>query len=390
MNRKVLFIHDGPLYFDESNGKYYGVHYNDALVNRYSFFGNEVTFLMRLYKIEKLEISKYSLITDDAFKFIEIPDFKKISHYIRNRKKAKRIIKESILQHDIIIIRFPSAAGTIAFKYALKFKKPVLVEFVACVFDALWNYNWQGKLLACFKFIYYRTLIKKAPHIIYVTDKFLQKRYPSLGKSIGCSDVELIPNEEFVLNKRINNIKKNNNGILSIATIAALDVPYKGQKDVIKALALLKKKGKYFKYYLVGQGDSAFIKKAITKYKVEEFVKILGPLKHNGVFDFLDTVDLYIQPSKQEGMPRALIEAMSMACPALGTRVGGIPELLPEECIYKAGDIKELSKKLLSIDKEWLIDKAKENFIMAKKFNNAVLEEKRKDFYKVFIKDNNL
>ena len=49
------------------------------------------------------------------------------------------------------------------------------------------------------------------------------------------------------------------------------------------------------------------------------------------IFEFLDSLDLYLQFSRGgEGLPRALVEGMSRGCPAIGSTVGGIPELLTE------------------------------------------------------------
>ena len=85
-----------------------------------------------------------------------------------------------------------------------KLGKPVLVEVVACVFDALWNYDYRGKLLAYYKYFKYKQVIKKSVFVIYVTNKFLQSRYPTDGKSIGLSDVDLNMHDDLVLHKRLN------------------------------------------------------------------------------------------------------------------------------------------------------------------------------------------
>ena len=43
---------------------------------------------------------------------------------------------------------------------------------------------------------------------------------------------------------------------------------------------------------------------------------------------FWKTVDIYVQPSKYEGAPMALMEALWLGKPAIGTRVSGIPEMI--------------------------------------------------------------
>lgn len=63
---------------------------------------------------------------------------------------------------------------------------------VACPWDALWNYGkFSKKIFALPTYLLNKTTIKKAPNVIYVSEEFLQKRYPTNGKNIGCSDVVL-------------------------------------------------------------------------------------------------------------------------------------------------------------------------------------------------------
>ncbi len=385
MNKKVLFVHDGPMYQDEKR-EFWGISLNDKIVKRYSFFGKEVVFLMRLKQITGEEKNKYSKITYPFFQFIEIPNFKTIRSFFRGKKEAKKIIESAVLNCDVVIVRLPSSAGVIAFNCALKHKKPVLVEFVACVFDSLWNYNWKGKLLAHYKFFKYKMLLRNSKHTIYVTEKFLQSRYPSKGKAIGCSDVELADGNERIINKRLEKIESQQ-GPLVLGTVAALDVPYKGQADVIKAIGALKKRGIIFKYQLVGRGDPSKIQKEIQKHGVEDLVEIIGPIKHDEVFNFLKKIDIYIQPSKQEGLPRGLIEAMSTGCPSVGSTTGGIPELLTEEAVLKKNSSKQILKKLKSIDRPFLTRMATRNFLEAQKYTSDVLENRRLAFYKEFKED---
>jgi glycosyltransferase involved in cell wall biosynthesis len=385
MDKTVLFVHDGPMYKNPS-GDYFGISLDDKVVNRYSFFGKNVVFLMRGKTINKSEENRFSKITYPFFNLIEIPNFKSITKYLIKKKEAKKIIANAVSKSDVVIVRLPSTAGVIAFKYAQELKKPLLVEFVACPFDALWNYDWRGKLLAFFKLYQYKRLMKRATHSIYVTNRFLQDRYPTTGKQIGCSDVEIKNIDRIHLEKRKNKIF-NQKGALILGTIAALDVPYKGQADVIKAIGLLQKKGISFKYRIVGRGNPSGLKKVIIKSKAENLVDIIGPLQHEKIFRFVEEIDVYVQPSKVEGLPRSLVEAMSVACPSIGSEVGGIPELISKESVFKVGNINKLMEKLQSINKVWLEKQANLNFITAKNYQKHLLEERRKMFYSEFKKD---
>jgi glycosyltransferase involved in cell wall biosynthesis len=380
---KALFIHDGPLGI--YNDEVYGIHYKNELIDRYAYFGDSVTFLMRQKELIAAELSNYSLINHSSFNFISIPNFKSLKT-LHNKPSANQIIKEAVRQHDVIIVRLPSAAGVLAFKEAKKLNKPVLVEFVACVYDALWNYDWRGKLLANYKFKQYQKLMLKATHTIYVTNEFLQSRYPTRGKSIGCSDVELQDLDPSILKERIAALK-NKKTPIKLGTVAALDVIYKGQADMIKAIAKLKEDGISIQYEIIGQGNPERLQNLIDELKVNDLVEIVGPLPHSQIFDYLINIDIYIQPSKQEGLPRAVIEAMSVGCPVIGTDVGGIPELISKEFIYPKGNIGALANKLINLSIEDLILQSEENFEKAKEYQKEFLDKKRINFYKEFLND---
>ncbi len=387
-NRKVLFVHDGPLFFDDK-GDFYGLHFNDDLKRRYLHLGSEVTFLMRTKPIEKNDIQRYSSINQESFSVTSIPNYKSLRLLLKNYGQAKKIIERAVLEHDVIVCRLPSASGSLAVKMARKLGKPFLVEYVACTFDAYWNYDWRGKLIAHYKMWQQRSLMKNVPYSIYVTSEFLQKRYPTKGQSIHCSNVELQTLKEADLVERISKIEamEPSNPVV-LGTVAALNVPYKGQVDVIKALAVLKRNGHRFHYHLVGQGSSERLVNLAKKLNVVDQVKVVGPLKHKEVFEFLENIDIYIQPSKTEGLPRAVIEAMSKACPALGAGVGGIPELLDNNMIFEPGKSDQIAKKIVSFNKTNLIEQARRNYEEAKNYKKDILMDRRLNLYEVFLKNN--
>lgn len=386
--RKVLFVHDGPMYEDDA-GNVYGIHFKEDIKERYLNLGDSVTFCMRSQKIRSEDKSKYSLIKPDQFRFVSFPNFKTIRSYFFRKPVAKQIIYNEVRNHDILVARMPSASGTMAIRAAQKYNVPYLAEYVACTFDAYWNYNWKGKLIAHYKMWEQKKVIKNVPYVIYVTNQFLQHRYPNLGENIGCSDVELPKYQPKDLIDRVKKIKNRGaNEPIKLATVAALDVPYKGQDDVIKAINLLKKQGKHFHYYLVGQGNPDYLMKLTKMLGLNEEIKFIGALPHERVFELLEEIDVYIQPSKQEGLPRAMIEAMSKACPALGARTAGIPELVSDDCIFTPGDVSEIIEQLSAINCNWMIAQAERNFKEAEKYQHHLLEEKRLSFYREFLSKN--
>ena len=101
--------------------------------------------------------------------------------------------------------------------------------------------------------------------------------------------------------------------------------------------------------------------------------------------EFYDSIDIYVQPSKQEGLPRAVIEAMSRGIPAIGTNIAGIPELLQRENLFRKGSVKSVKKALKHMVNADLSRYAEENFEKAKEYRIDVLTNRRNKFYDEFL-----
>lgn len=355
-----------------------------ATYKRYLSKGDEITVLCYKKSVKK---AKSDLIDTNIINYVFV---EKISSIIdifkRVNSRNERIIEETVKKVDVCFIHLPCSHGYKVIKYAKLYGKPYMNVICACTWDEYWNYDWRGKIIAPYEFFKLRKAQKEAKYSIYVTNEFLQHRYPTKGKSIGCSNVNIHTGVENVLDKRLKNIRERNKnkGVLKIGTAAAVDVPYKGQKYVIEALSILKGKGISYEYHLIGKGDNSILKEIAEKKGVSDQVYFHGAIPHQEVLDYLDSIDIYIQPSKQEGLPRALIEAMSRGCMCLGSKTAGIPELLQPEFIFPKGDVKEIVKQLLDITEEVQIAQAKRNYETAKEYDVNLLNEKRNIFIELF------
>lgn len=380
---KLIFVND-HIFLKKDNEYYTSGSLTANVIKRYiDIFGN-ITLVTRVKDVTDVKegLAPSSI---DKSQFVRVPNFKSLTK-LHKFITAKKIIKEQVKESDFVIARTSSLAH-IAIKYAKKFNKPYLIEVVGCPWDSTWNYSMMGKLIAPISYIKTRIAVKQAPYCLYVTSEFLQQRYPSNGKTIGCSDVSIPKTDQSVLEKRkdkIQNIKKGDP--IVIGTIGNVNVRYKGQQFVIKAISKLIKFGYNFEYHLVGGGDNGYLKDIAREYGVLDKIKFIGSIPHNEVFDFLDNIDVYVQPSKTEGLPRALIEAMSRGCYSIGSRVGGIPELLEEDYTFSKGSVDEICDKLMNIDREKLINGAIKNFQKSMEYEESILIKRRNDFYQLFKK----
>jgi glycosyltransferase involved in cell wall biosynthesis len=307
--------------------------------------------------------------------FIDLPNVSTSNLSFSRIKILNQIIKTQVLKSDILIIRLPSFIGFIAHKYAKEYNKKIIIELVACPWDAFWNNEFKLKLLAPLVYIKTKHIIRNSSNVIYVTNAFLQKRYPTNGLSISISNVEIESVRDSISFKYIN--LKN----LKIGTIGALDVKYKGQKYVIKAMKLLKEKYSIIvNYYLVGQGDKTKLANYARKLKINKYVHFIGSLEHSKIMEWFETIDIYCQPSLQEGLPRALIEAMSAGKFAIGSNAGGIPELINNKYIFRKKNYKKLAKIITMIDNNQIEEQSNINLNNSRLYIKEVLEDRRKNF----------
>ena len=138
-------------------------------------------------------------------------------------------------------------------------------------------------------------------------------------------------------------------------------IPRKNHAMVIRALGKEKQKGNdAFAYFICGQGVLKEELLHLTEqYGLSGKVTLLG--YREDIRELLYAADVFVFPSKQEGMPMALMEAIAAGVPAKATNIRGNRELLhlqkekrknPDvlECL----DIHNIEKKMKEIYQEIL------------------------------------
>lgn len=382
---KVVFVHDHK--FKSADRDYFSNGSFPASVwTRYLSVFDCLTVVGRNGGVLSDKDKGYTISSLDSVSFHLLPDISNLKSLVFGNAEANKACRDLVAQHDAIIARLPSRLGSLFVKEAIKQKKPYAIEIVGCPWDALWNYgSWKGKLLAPFAALNLKRAAKKAPFAIYVTESFLQGRYPCLnGKTTFCSNVEIPAVDEEVLENRLTKINDAPHTVI-FGLIANYSSKYKGIDVAIKALKQAELPSWQFK--VLGSGDASHYKKLAQDLGVEDKVHFVGSLPSGSpVFDWVDSVDIYLQPSLTEGLPRALMEAMSRGTPALASKVGGIPELLEESELIQAGDYKELANKIkiLIKDKDLQKNLAQQNFEKAKIYNKELLDTRRASFWKAF------
>ncbi len=385
---KVISVHERPVYI--YGGGIYPA-YPSVITKLFGLADHILYCVSDFEEITKERAKKMERLDSDKIQFVQVYRINSVETLLKRTRLNRRILEKIIADVDMVVARLPSFTGLQAVKIAKRMGKPYMTEVIGCAWDGYWYYNWKGKILAPFMFLATRKAILNASHSVYVTDKWLQYRYPCDGKTIGVSNVNIKPNTEDVLRRRLNRIAAMKQGEpINLATCAGISNPVKGHEYVIKAMSVVNKAGANYHYYAIGDGDKSRLEKIAADLGVAECVHFTGRLTFDQICDMLDQTDIYIQPSRQEGLPRALIEAIHQGCPALGSRTAGIPELLDEEYIFDKANVAQIIALLKNFDKERMAEQAKRNFEFSKRYVTIVLAKKRNDFFTEFLADYNL
>lgn len=394
---KLMFIHGGTKLKEDTSGNLYtDGNFNNKIWDRYCTFCDNLQVLLR--KETKIydndyAINKFNRLDKDKVECISMPEiYAPVKNYFNwgIRKKIKSIIESSVKQCDYVIIRSPSNYYCIqAIKMAKRYDKPYLIEVTGIAWDANWYHSIKGKIVAFYSEMCVKHYVSQAPFAVYVTKEVIQKRYPCKGKILGCSDVELEIVGEDNFQRRLEKINElfKTNRVIVLGTAAGVNFRTKGQQCVIKALSILKRQGiKNIEYQIVGGGNFNRLYNVAKKYDVKNQIKFLGSKPHEDVFKWMDNIDIYIQPSFQEGLCRAIVEAMSRACPIIASDAGGNKELINQQYIFKRGKSNEIAKKIIEmLNMNNIIDEATKNFDKAHDYNKNVLDKKRTEFYNLFF-----
>lgn len=367
---KIAFFHDHRFY--EFNKRYYSEgKLTDKTWARYLDFASELIVVARKTSIGRLSsVENLNETLDDRVRFNCLDSFTIIDRLSPSR--IEKHIIEHCSQVDLFVCRLPSFLGSIAHKVALRLGKKVLVELVGCPYDAYRTHgSLPAKFLAPVEAYKLRKLMRNTDHAIYVTKRFLQERYPCNGESISASNVEIPTDRNRIsINLEVEKIK----------FIGSLNSRYKGFEELLLAFKDIIEAYPNIELHVLGGSNSSTYKPLIEKCNLSSRILFFESIKGGAeVLKWLSDGDLYVQPSHTEGLPRALIEAMSIGLPAVATSVGGIPELISEDFLCPPRSPQKLKERILSLIDSFEKRESQSivNFEKAREYEASYLDELR-------------
>jgi glycosyltransferase involved in cell wall biosynthesis len=146
---------------------------------------------------------------------------------------------------------------------------------------------------------------------------------------------------------------RHNGALRRLVFVGSLEQLYKAPDVLLDAMALCLRESPSFLLTIVGEGRHLpELEQRARTLGIADRVRFAGKLGASAVREELDRSSLFVLPSRTEGLPRAMLEAMARGLPAIGSAVGGIPELLAAEDLVPAGDAPALARRILEVTRD--------------------------------------
>ncbi len=336
--------------------------------------------------------------TGPGVRFIELPDYRGPWGYLNVRRRLLRALKAAIMPGQAVVLRVPDAIGTLTWRLLRPLAAPYGVEVVGDPWDSLAPGTVTGPLRPFIRRRARRDLRAQcagAATAAYVTAEALQRRYrPAPGAyTTNYSSVDLP--DDMVLHDAAPRLARTatiprrlagDGEPVRLGFIGSFSAAYKAPDVHIRAAAACIGAGANVVLEMAGDGAALGEMKALAReLGVADRVIFRGRLPGGRpVFEFLDGVDLFLNASRQEGLPRALIEASARGCPAIGSDVAGIPEILDAPYLVPPGDAEALAERIRAVaaDADALRRGALNAVKKAKAYRRSVLNERRTAHYR--------
>lgn len=304
--------------------------------------------------------------------------------YLRSWLRIRQSIHSLVRNDCAYILRVPS---TLADSLVVELKKRSLAYGVEVVGDP-WEVFGPGvfkHFLRPFFRLWFTYQLKRvcagAAASSYVTERALQARYPSpLAKvSIAASSIELKEEAIAAAPRKYTHATQ-------LVFVGTLEQHQKGVDVLLDALVFLPD----VRLTILGDGRvRSELEAQADRLGLLARVQFLGAVPAGEeVRRALDAADIFVLPSRGEGLPRAMIEAMARGLFCIGTQIGGTQELLrPEWCVpVNRPDLLAARLRDAMVNPELMTSVAAENWQKAKNYHHDILTERRCRFYSSLLK----
>jgi glycosyltransferase involved in cell wall biosynthesis len=126
----------------------------------------------------------------------------------------------------------------------------------------------------------------------------------------------------------------------------------KGSIDLLKAIPQIYTATPDAHFIFAGNGDLESLRKMSCDLQVDQLITFTGWLGHDQLMEVYKSAGIFVLPSYHEGMPLAILEAMSFGLPVVSTGVNGIPDVVLDGetgILVQPGDVDALTSAIIKL-----------------------------------------
>ena len=329
--------------------------------------------------------------------------------YLKRRRRIRADLRGVVGLSDSVILRVGSHVAGCLERELFRTGHPYGVEVVNDPYDAFSPGAIVHPLSPVFRWWFPRELRRqcsRACAAAYVTEHALQRRYPASSmvftttySSVEMPDVAYVASTGAVFSTYFSDVELTETAFVPVyrhgcsaksffrlVAVGSLEHLYKAPDVLLEAIRRCVRDGIDLELVWIGGGKHQMqIEAQAQALGLGTRVKFPGQLPAGeAVREEMDRADVFVLPSRQEGLPRAMIEAMARALPCIGSTVGGIPELLPAEDLVPPGDHAALAAKIREVvsSPNRLARMSVRNLAKAQEYRDESLLKRRIEFYR--------
>ena len=381
---KLLLSCDDSIFLN--NGRFYAASQDKLdFYRRYLRVFNELRLVTRCEKEKPMQPGFVPLDSDPRIEYIAVPEFHGPKQYAKVFFEVSKTLCHITDNCDAAVLRIPS---TVAMRVGKKVMKKGLPYACEVVFDAedAWRGN-KGLNRKIWKKIDHdmRRMCSSANGVSCVTEHYLQRHYYSQKPEAFVSHYSsLALDKTFYGHPKV--YSRKSPFIIAHTSNQVAFNGRKGYNQILEALRLLKERGIAVEVRFAGkdyQNGTEQLLAYANQLGVSEMVKFEGYLSRIALDEFLSNADLYVMPTKAEGLPRVIIEAMAKGLPSITTPVSGNPELVDAHFLVDYYDIKTLADRIEElVNTPQLYEQvSSRNYERSLEYEASVLQSRRDAFY---------
>lgn len=310
-----------------------------------------------LYLLADEHVNRYDIVEQTTngvrevyvyYPFAKTPVLRQLTKavgYVKAFWRGFAVVRRTFGLPDVVQANVLTRSGVLARKLKQKFGIPyIVVEHWSRYLPQNFNYKGFARKLMT------RKCVADAGCVLAVSSKL---REAMQGLGLVNRNFQLIDNvvDDFFFAAQKNNDSKHKFRFLHVS---CFDEKPKNVKGILRAVKNLSLQRSDFELILVGVGQDW---QAAVDYAKElelgDFVRFTGELTPAEVCRYFTESDAFVMFSNYENAPVVISESLATGTPVISTNVGGIPDMVNEQCgiLINPGDETALREKM-----SWMID----------------------------------